>query len=51
MWHSLRTKGLEGMKADVAACLQTAEYLRDQLRVVRQQKQVEHVRKTLLQNL
>jgi len=31
MWHSLRTKGLEGIKADVAACLTTAAYLRDEL--------------------
>ena len=31
MWHSLRTKGLEGIKADVAGCLRTAAYLRDQL--------------------
>jgi len=31
MWHSLRTKGLDGIKASVAACLQTAVYLRDEL--------------------
>jgi histidine decarboxylase len=31
MWHSLRTKGLDGIKADVAGCLRTAAYLRDQL--------------------
>ena len=31
MWHSLRTKGLDGIKADVAGCMSTAVYLRDQL--------------------
>jgi len=31
MWHSLRTKGLEGIKADVASCMDTALYLRDEL--------------------
>ena len=31
MWHSLRTKGLEGIKAEVASCLKTAVYLRDSL--------------------
>jgi len=31
MWHSLRTKGLEGIKADVAACLSTAAYLCDEM--------------------
>lgn len=31
MWHSLRRKGVEGIKADVQLCLATAGYLRDQL--------------------
>ena len=31
MWHALRTKGLNGMKADVAKCMETAAYLRDEL--------------------
>jgi histidine decarboxylase len=31
MWHSLRKKGLDGIKADVNACLDVANYLRDEL--------------------
>ena len=31
MWHSLRTKGLDGIKSAVQSCLQTAVYLRDEL--------------------
>jgi histidine decarboxylase len=31
MWHSLRTKGLEGIKSSVASCMDTAIYLRDEL--------------------
>jgi histidine decarboxylase len=31
MWHSLRRKGVEGIKADVQLCLATARYLRDTL--------------------
>ena len=31
MWHSLRRKGVEGIKRDVQTCLSTARYLRDRL--------------------
>ena len=31
MWHLLRTKGLDGIKAEVGLCLQNAGYLRDRL--------------------
>ena len=31
LWHALRKKGVEGIKAEVTACLDTAGYLRDQL--------------------
>lgn len=34
MWHSLRTKGLDGIKSEVEACLSNAAYLRDQLNKV-----------------
>ena len=35
MWHSLRTKGLDGIQRDVAACLSTAQYLHAELSKVR----------------
>jgi histidine decarboxylase len=31
LWYSLRKKGVEGIKADVVECIETAGYLRDQL--------------------
>jgi len=31
LWYSLRKKGVEGIKADVVHCLETAAYLRDTL--------------------
>ena len=31
LWHSLRKKGMHGIKEEVLGCLQTAAYLRDQL--------------------
>ena len=31
LWYSLRKKGVEGVKADVVHCLETAAYLRDTL--------------------
>jgi histidine decarboxylase len=34
MWYSLKRKGMAGIKADVEHCMQTACYLRDQLRSV-----------------
>jgi len=34
MWHSLRRKGVEGIKADVQLCLRVARYLRDELKRV-----------------
>lgn len=32
MWYSLRTKGVEGIKAEVQHCMDTAIYLRDKLK-------------------
>jgi len=32
MWHALRRKGVQGITKEVRACLETAGYLRDQLR-------------------
>ena len=31
MWHSLRRKGVDGIKREVRSCLSNARYLRDQL--------------------
>ncbi len=31
LWYSLRKKGVEGIKSDVMACLETAAYLRDKI--------------------
>lgn len=31
LWHALRKKGVDGIKAEVTACLNTAGYLRDEL--------------------
>ena len=33
MWHALRRKGVQGITREVRACLDTAGYLRDQLRI------------------
>jgi histidine decarboxylase len=32
LWHALRKKGVEGIKAEVMSCLDNAKYLRDTLR-------------------
>ena len=31
IWHSLRTKGLEGIQKDVMSCISTAQYLQKEL--------------------